>query len=63
MSKLYEIFLHFKIHTANMSTLTKVEACMLITVLCCFGHVAWPVGSQFPDQGLNLDHSSKCTES
>ena len=46
-----------------MSTLTKVEACMLITVLCCFGHVAWPVGSQFPDQGLNLDHSSKCTES
>ena len=48
-----------------MSTLTKVEACMLITVLCCccFGHVAWPVGSQYPDQGLNLDHSSERTES
>ena len=27
-----------------------------------FGHAAQLVGSQFPDQGLNLGHSSESTE-
>ena len=28
-----------------------------------FGHAAWLVGSQFPDQGLNLGHGGESAES
>ena len=34
-----------------------------IIVFCLFGHATWLVGSQFPDQGLNLGHGSESSES
>ena len=32
-------------------------------IIFFFGHAAQLVGSQFPDQGLNMGHSSESTES
>ena len=46
-------------------SLNNIPFCVYISKFSCFSfsHTRQLVGSQFPNQGLNLDHSSETLES